>query len=76
MNNQTPFGFNPSFNQPPQPPCNCNMQVRRINERINQIERQINRIERRISIIENNTRTMPLPISNNQQEDYQNNYMI
>lgn len=74
MNNQTPFGFNPSFNPPP--PCNCNMQVRRLNERINQIERQINRIERRISIIENNTRTVQLPISNTQQDEYQNNYMI
>lgn len=72
MNNQTPFGFNPQFNQPQ---CNCNMQVRRLNERINQIERQINRIERRIAMLENNTRPMPLPISNNQ-DDYNNNYMI
>ena len=78
--NQTPFGFFPPFggnqNQPQQ--CQCNNQIRNVNERLDNIERQIRRLDRRITTIENNIRPMPrpIPISNNLQEDYNNNYMI
>lgn len=79
-NNQMPYGF-----LPPQLPqygnnsCQCQSELKRINERIENIERQIRRLERKVANLENNNMYVkPMPLSSNQANDdqYFNNYMI
>lgn len=78
MNNQMPYGFmQPQFGGGQNQNCQCNNQLRAVNERIQNLERQMRRLERRVSNLENNSGFIrPLPISNNANEEYQDNYMI
>ncbi len=62
MNNQIPYDFMPPFNQG----CNCNRDLKAINEKIDNLERKIKFIERRLSMLES-MNTFP---------NYQNNNYI
>lgn len=65
-------GFNPNFNIPGRPNCNCSQEIRRLENRIFSLEREVNRLRARVSRIENNMPTMT-PFSENQTSNYNPN---
>ncbi len=48
MNNQMPYEFMPPFNQG----CNCNKDLKSINEKVDNLEKRIKILERKVSMLE------------------------
>jgi len=66
-------GFNPNFNIPGRPPCNCNQEIRRLENRIFSLEREVNRLRSRVSRIENDMPNIRPFNENNQNPNYNPN---
>lgn len=64
---------NPNFNFPGRPTCNCNQEIRRLENRIFSLEREVNRLRSRVSRIENNMPIMTPFNDNNQTSNYNPN---
>ena len=78
MNNSMDPSFmmlpgNPNFNIPGRPNCNCNQEIRRLENRIFSLEREVNRLRARVSRIENNIPTMTPFSETNQTSNYNPN---
>ena len=66
-------GFNPNFNIPGRPPCNCSGEIRRLENRIFSLEREVNRLRSRVSRIENRIPTITPFGEGNQTSNYNPN---
>lgn len=66
-------GFNPNFNIPGRPSCNCSQEIRRLENRIFALEREVNRLRSRVSRLENSLPTITPFNDTNQTSNYNPN---